>query len=104
CRPFGPQVYCNDVQPRSYSRGYLRAIHHHSHLLIVFAARSCWSLAGWPAPGVEIVVIQGRVEDQEKAPLRLVPPHGIIGEHQDVTITYRDVDNGRSVGQFRPTG
>ena len=51
-----------------------------------------------------MIKIQRRIEEQEEASLSLVPPHGIICKHDDMTLADRDVDNRGRIRQFRPSG
>ena len=50
----------------------------------------------------EVVVVQGGVEQQEKAPLGLVAPHRIIGKHDHVAAPDRNVHDCRLSDKIRP--
>src|SRR5215510_8867703 len=52
------------------------------------------SLSAWlRAADAQVVVVQRRIEDQEKLALCLVSPHRIRRKHHHVTTTDRNVDN-----------
>lgn len=50
----------------------------------------------------KVVVVQGGVEQQEKAPLGLVAPHRIIGKHDHVAAPDRNVHDCRLSDKIRP--
>ena len=43
--------------------------------------------------------VQGGIEEERIAPLRLAAPHRIDGEEQDMALTIRCIDDGRAVCQ-----
>ena len=46
-----------------------------------------------------MVPVQDRVEAEVEVPLRLPAPVGAVGEHHDVTLAERRVDDERAAGQ-----
>src|SRR6185369_9861031 len=69
-----------------------------SDLLIVAvsSARSTLPTA-FGASDAQVVVIQRRIEHEEKLALRLVPPHRVRRKHHDVPTTNRHINNRRTV-------
>ena len=49
-------------------------------------------------------VIQDRIEQKRKTSVRLMPPHRIVREHDNMTSTNRSIDDSSFSGQFRPAG
>src|SRR5215213_9381290 len=69
-------------------------------VLAVSGTRSL-SLPAWlGAARVQVVIIQRRIEQQEKLALRLMAPHRVRRKHHDVSTTNRHIDNRRTVGQL----
>src|SRR5262245_20928663 len=50
---------------------------------------------------VQVIEVQRGVEKHREAAVRFVPPHGIVGEHHDVTFAYGHIKHGRFPSQFR---
>src|SRR5215217_843126 len=70
------------------------------YLLILRGARPL-SFSSWlGASNVQVVVIQRRIEQQEKLTLRLVPPHRVRRKHHDVPAPNRNINNRRTVRQL----
>src|SRR6185369_5834770 len=69
-----------------------------SDLLIVAvsSARSTLPTA-FGASDAQVVVIQRRIEHEEKLALRLVPPHRVRRKHHDVPTANRHINNRRTV-------
>src|SRR5712692_5810496 len=58
---------------------------------------------GWTiSSNVQVIVIQGCIEQQEEASLGLMSPHWIVREHHHVTLSNGNIHNCRRVCQLRP--
>ena len=71
--------------------------------LLLVAVLSCrWRPATTRsrATYAKILIVEGRVEQQEEAAVRLMSPHGVVGEHHDVAFAYGYVNHGGFVGEF----
>ncbi len=48
--------------------------------------------------------MQHGVEEEEEAPLRLLTPHRIVGEQEDVAFAHGDINDGRAIRQLVASG
>src|SRR5579871_3294723 len=53
------------------------------------------------SPGIQVVEVQDRVEDQEVAPDRLAAIHGVVAEQHHVPLLERDVHHDRTLRDVR---
>ena len=76
-----------------------------SHIFTVAVLLSYTQLSLYRPPSVPLLPshaktlgIQHRIEEQEEAPLRLMPPHRIVREQQEVSLADGSVDQRRAAG------
>src|SRR5205085_398945 len=69
-------------------------------LLIIIHLRSRLRVRGRLAPDVQVIEVERGVEEQEERALRLVSPHRIVGEQDDVPAPDWHINDGGPVRQL----
>ncbi len=68
--------------------------------LNLFGCRSCGHRRRF-APGIQMVIVEHRIEQEHEAALGYLPPHGVVGKKDDVSPAERDIDDRRRPSQLR---
>src|SRR5262249_25277227 len=75
-----------------------------SLLFVALASRRSLARAwGWGA-GVQVVIIQHGIEEQEEAAVSFRAPHGVVGKKHHMPFPMRDINHGRLFGDLIAAG